>query len=433
MNFFYDSFLTLRGIHDYRRFLSRSQFFTTDQIIDYQTIRLKKLLIHCQLYIPWYQKRFREFNVNVKGEDPFSELGKLPVLTKRDVLQNHSEFFNVNFVDVSLKFRTSGTTGQQLISYTSPGQWINEQGCIWRQWKWAGYSFRDRVAIFRSYSPDANGPLIKVDKLKNWCYFSVFKMDDNSLEEYFSFLLKWKPRFLRAYPSALLLLARYALKRNQTIPSLRGAFVASESLDSSLRKLVQSAFDIPIFDHYGQAETTCMFHDCEEHDGMHVDWEYGYVELLESGNSAFRSIVATNLHNLAMPLLRYDTGDLSASDWKTCSCNRTSAVIERVLGRKDDFIIGADGSRIGTVNIYTFFSRVSDLERFQVVQDQIGHLDIMISLQSRGNDEESSKVVEDQIYSYFANFTALTVFVAFGENWVQSVEGKFSPFIQRCT
>jgi len=431
MNLFYDSILTFRGIFDYNRFLSRSQFFTNDQIIDYQKYHLKKLLIHCQLHIPWYSKKFRQFDINAHSSDPFRELSKLPILTKDEVLLNHSDFFNVNFLNKSLKFHTSGTTGQPLLSYTSSNQWIKEQGCIWRQWKWADYSFRDRIAIFRSYSPDANEPLIKLDRLKNWCYFSVFNMDDTSLKKYFDFLDKWKPHFLRAYPSSLLLLSQYALKHNRHIPSLKAAFVASESLHPDLRGIVDRAFNIPVFDHYGQAETTCMFHDCEEHKGMHVDWEYGYVELLKSNNSPHCNIIATNLHNLAMPLLRYDTGDITDSEWKSCSCKRTSPVINKIFGRQDDFIFSSDGSKISTVNIYTFFSKFSEIKRFQIVQNRIGYLNITISLHSDLNNQSNLNSLENRIYSYFTSFSGLKISTAYSEDWIQSPEGKFSSFIQR--
>ena len=54
-----------------------------------------------------------------------------------------------------------------------------------------------------------------------------------------------------------------------------------------------------------------MFHECEQHEGMHLNWEYGLVELLPTDEKNVYRIIATNLHNFSMPLLRYDTGDLA--------------------------------------------------------------------------------------------------------------------------
>ena len=118
------------------------------------------------------------------------------------------------------------------------------------------------------------------------------------------------PPFLRGYPSSLALLARFALDEGLRVPSLKAALTASESLTPAHRTVVREAFGIEIFDHYGQAEISCMLHECESHDGMHVLEDYGVVELVPTGDAGRFRLIATNLQNTAMPLIRYDTGDI---------------------------------------------------------------------------------------------------------------------------
>ena len=252
MNPLSDLMLTLRGVRKYNQYLSKSCFFENEHVRKAQSKWLSKILIHAHDTIPWYSSQFRKYGVNSRGENPFAELQKLPILTKQDVHENHADFCVSGASTKSLKFTTSGTTGEPLTTYTSPAQWVIEQGVIWRQWKWAGYKFRDRIAIFRSYSPKANQPSMRVDRLKNWAYFSVFRMDDESIHQYAAFLQQWKPRFLRGYPSSLLLVAQHAIHYHWKLPGLKAAFTASECVPDLLREKLREAFGIEVFDHYGQ-------------------------------------------------------------------------------------------------------------------------------------------------------------------------------------
>lgn len=426
-----DFLLTLKGIIFYNTFLKKSQFFTKDEILLKKKEWLNKLLKHCRENIPWYSIQFRKYGVKIDTDDPFFELNKLPILSKETVIDNHADFCISNAAENSLSFSTSGTTGKPLTVYTSFNQWIVEQGVIWRSWKWAGYRFRDKIAIFRSYSPLKNESKIKISRLRNWTYFSVFDMNDASLDEYLNYLIKWKPKFLRGYPSALKIICQHAIKRKVRIPSLIGAFSASEMVPEDLRDLLREAFTIELFDHYGQAEITCMFHECEEHLGMHLDWEYGHVELIphDIENKLYK-IIGTNLHNFSMPLLRYDTGDLSSGDWSTCSCSRSSTMLKSIYGRKDDYLISKDSSRMSTVNLYTYFSKLKDIKQFQIIQNVPGEISIIL-LFLENLDEFSKRNIKASIKEELIEKTDMYIEIISDKEFIQSDEGKMPSFIQR--
>jgi|APSaa5957512535_1039671.scaffolds.fasta_scaffold07886_3 phenylacetate-CoA ligase len=430
MNFLHDAYLTLQGIIHYSTFLKSSQNASLDEIKINQEAWLRKLLHHAYNNVPWYTSLFRELGVKPGSSDPFKELRKLPILTKREVRENHSDFCIAGVLKKSLSFSTSGTTGEPLTVYTSRNQWIVEQGVIWRQWKWAGYNFRDKIAIFRSYSPQQHEPSIKIDRIRNWAYFSVFQMGVDSLDEYAKFLQRWNPKFLRGYPSALKLIAEHALRNGWKLPNLKAAFSASEVVPEGLRETLRNAFGIELFDHYGQAEITCMFHDCEEHTGMHIDWEYGYVELLPTLVPDIYKVVATNLHNFSMPLLRYDTGDLVVGGWKTCKCGRASPIVKSILGRKDDYILTHDGSRLSTVNLYTYFSKINGIQRFQLMQESLGELIVFLETKT-DISQENALVLRERIIGELTAITGLIIYVTLSSSFVQSAEGKFPTFVQR--
>ena len=430
MKKFNDLFLTLKGIVGYYRFLKKSQAYPDAKIVSYQSEWLSALLTHAHKNIPWYSKLFREYGVDVNSSSPLEQLKKLPILSKEQVKANHSDFCVSRVSKGSMKFSTSGTTGAPLTVYTSFNQWIIEQGVIWRQWKSAGYNFRDRMAIFRSYSPVKGDPLIKVDRLRNWTYFSVFDMNDEAIANYVTYLQKWKPKFLRGYPSALNLVAEHALRYGWSLPSLKGAFSASEVVPGTLRKNLHDAFGIELFDHYGQAEITCMFHECEEHSGMHINWEYGVVELLPTSEKGIFKIIATNLHNFSMPLIRYDTGDLAVGDWESCNCIRSSRKIKSIRGRQDDYLYMSDKSRTSSVNLYTYFAKLEEIQQFQLIHENYGELTVLLRMNGKITNQKwleiSGKITQDLISK-----TNLKIQCPRNFNFVQSSEGKLPVFIQR--
>lgn len=430
MNKLVDLSLTYRGILRYHRFLNKSQYLSSSEVRSIQSAWLSKLLRHAYRNVPWYSALFREVGVNVNSLAPFDELKKLPVLTKDEVRHSHSDFCISGVADKSLKFSTSGTTGEPLTAYTSTNQWVMEQGVIWRQWRSAGYKFRDRIAIFRSYSPAKGESLIRRDRLRNWSYFSVFDMNDEAIDQYARYLQEWQPKFLRGYPSALNLVADHALKYGWSLPSLKAALTASEAVPHDLRDKLRRAFGIEVFDHYGQAEITCMFHECEVHDGMHNNWEYGIVELIPTAESGIYKIVATNLHNFSMPLLRYDTGDLAVGDWEVCGCGRTSPKVRAIRGRQDDYLLMSDQSKTSVVNLYTYFAKLDELQRFQLVQSRPGELTVLFSL---GRDVAGEKWVEisERIILDLESKTSLRIKCPRDFEFIQSSEGKLPAFVQR--
>ncbi len=428
---FKDLSLTIKGILFHYTFLRKSQFFSETDIYTHQKNLLQDLMIHCKQNISWYTKAFRKYDIDPYNEDIFKEFYKLPVLTKNEVRESQSDFTLTGAAGKGLLFSTSGTTGEPFSVFTSPKQWINEQGVIWRHWSWAGYKFRDKIAIFRSYSPAKGMPKIKKDYLRNWSYFSVFDMDKESIDEYAKYLIKWNPKYLRGYPSALLLICDHAIQNNWTLDGLKGAFTASEVVTEELREKLKLAFNIEVFDHYGQAEITCMLHECDSHKGMHVDWEYGHVDFIETGEPNIYKLVATNLHNYYTPLLRYDTGDMVLGPIETCTCGRTSPVVKSIFGRQDQYLIMHDGSKASTVNLYTYFSNKENIQRFQMSQKKPGELQIKINPWKKMNLEEE-KIFSKSIKLDLEKHSRLKIDIEMTDEFILSLEGKFSSFIQKC-
>lgn len=427
-----DLSLSYRGILLYNKLFSSSQYFPISELQQYQIDCLKKLLIETYENIKFYRDLFWHHDFDpYKDFKTLEDIKRLPLLTKEKARRNQSRLANDNKIKNALELRTSGSTGEIFKEYVSRYQWIIEQGIVWRHWKWLNYKFRDRMAIVRSYVPDKGEPLWKLDRARNFLYFSAYHLTPGNAERYLMVMQKWKPTILRGYPASLYILARISEEKRINIPPLKGVLTASEMLLPHYRDAIERAFNAKVFDWYGQAETTVTMNECEAHEGMHINMEYGLCELLpdSSLNDNERRIVATNLHNDAMPLIRYDTGDIAVLHEKedSCLCGRTLPLIKYIKGRSDDFLYAPEGRIIPSVNLYTMMYHFDHIISFQFIQNDKKSLEIRI----KGNSINSQDVsqLEHEIKNRFGNGIDLSI--SQSGDFIQTEEGKKNPIISR--
>ena len=85
-------------------------------------------------------------------------------------------------------------------------------------------------------------------------------------------------------------------------------------------------------------------------------------------------LLLTNLHNMAMPLIRYDQADLAVlGDGAPCPCGRRLRRLEAIQGRVMDSILRPDGSDVPPFSVTSVVRETPGLRRFQIVQERPGH------------------------------------------------------------
>ena len=89
-------------------------------------------------------------------------------------------------------------------------------------------------------------------------------------------------------------------------------------------------------------------------------------------------MVATGFYNLAMPLIRYKTGDMGSVSKKKCSCGRKHDVIENIDGRIDDVVVTPDGRRIGGSGLTNALKHSKGFDFVQIVQNDLSSIDVKL-------------------------------------------------------
>ncbi len=135
---------------------------------------------------------------------------------------------------------------------------------------------------------------------------------------------------------------------------------------------------------------------CPEHEHYHVQSENVLLEVLDNNGRPCRPgqsgrVVATTLHNFAMPLIRYDIGDYATAG-EPCSCGRGLPVISRILGRVRNMLTLPTG---GQVWPYFSANKLRDhvpIRQFQLMQKTLTRLELRIVPERPLTAEDEAKM-----------------------------------------
>jgi phenylacetate-CoA ligase len=136
-------------------------------------------------------------------------------------------------------------------------------------------------------------------------------------------------------PSNLAALAEQARSDNIQLPSLKYLKTMGEVVSPEIRDICREVWGLKVVDIYSCRELNILGLQCPETDHYHVQSERIILEVLDKdgrpcGLGETGRVVLTDLHNYAMPFIRYEIGDF-AEVGGDCICGRSLPVLTRVL------------------------------------------------------------------------------------------------------
>jgi phenylacetate-CoA ligase len=359
--------------------------------------RLQKIVRHAYKNVDYYKDVLRATSIRNGRLESLEQFREIPVLTRDFVRKNHALLVDPSrrwFVE---RITTSGSAGSATPLRQSWNQIAFDFASIWWSFGFGGYRFRDGMATLRSYVPDVNQPLWAEDKLRGFYFMSAYHLDDRSLRHYVDMLAVRKLPYLRGYPHSLSELASYCLREGIRDISFKNVFTCSENLSKIQRERIEQAFSTRIIDRYGNIEMVAHATQCAHGGVYHVDPLYGYVEIVgdadvEVGVGESGRVIATGLHNFAMPLLRYEIGDIATRGDGQCICGLQTPTLQAVCGRVDDSLVKADGSAIPPVNFYTMFQKYPQFDGFKIIQGVDKAITVQIKAQQLSSEDREAVV-----------------------------------------
>lgn len=369
-----------QSIKKHLDFLLKSQWWSENELKEYQNEKLRALIKYAYENVPYYNDLFKKLKLKPDDIKNTNDLVKLPILKKKTIREN---FKNIKIISKKLLKRnlfltgSSGSTGEPLFYYNTKEAYSLNIAANLRGWYWMGFRLGDKYV---KLSQNPRNSIIKhfQDKFSNNLYLATNPLTDENFNYLLRRIEKYESKIIRCYPDPLLFLARY-LKNNPNYDiNVNAINTTGNTLYPEVRMEIELAFGCKIFDSYSCEGTLTIF-ECPTHECYHSAEEYGISEVLdEDGNKITNGIgklISTDLWNWVHPFIRYDTQDLVEVSSQPCTCGRKLLRINRILGRDNDIILSSTGQRFIVHNFTGFFQQdlpelKQSVDQFQVVKNK---------------------------------------------------------------
>jgi len=356
-------FVTGMKPHAWLDRLEAMQWWGHSQMLDWQSVELTKMLEHAISTVPYYERVLSPIDA-AEESDVQSRLRKLPVLTKEQVRENFQELQSTLAMRRKpLEFSTSGSTGKPLKIRVDRAAFARYFSAKFRALGWYGVDFADRQVRIWGF-PFKRSEQITWrlrDLLQNRLRLISFDLSTETLEHFYRRCLRFQPVYINGYTSAIHRFASFIEESGKEGASLGLKLVVptAEVLYDWQREQIERVFGCPVMNDYGGAEAQCVALECPA-GRFHITHENVIVEILDAEGRAVPAgepgfVTITSLCNMAMPLIRYQNGDIAAMEPNAyCECGRHLGlpVLSRIIGRSADVLLRTDGQPTHWTVIY---------------------------------------------------------------------------------
>lgn len=385
--------------------------YSIQQWRDYQTLQLRKLLLHAYETVPFYRDKYGKagFHSDFFKKFELDDLNKLPYLEKDDLRKyGTSTLLSSNREKGGVFFSSSGSTGTPtkiLFSSSFHQRWSAAFEARIRHW--AGVDrFQARGMIGgRRVLPEAvaKPPFHRFNWVEKQIYFSAYHIAPQNVGHYLSAMSKYHIRYMTGYAMSNYFLANLIKEQSLIAPNLLAVITSSEKLTAYMRGTLSKVYNCRVFDSYSGVEACGLISETSEGELL-LSPDVGIMEIYdENGNEVqpggTGEIISTGLLNFDQPLIRYRIGDVvTLSVDQASKCGRNMPVIKEINGRLEDKIIGPDGRQM--VRFHALYIDILGIVAAQIVQEKINYFTINLVVdQSFMNKSESviSKRLKSQL------------------------------------
>jgi phenylacetate-CoA ligase len=412
---------------------AQSEWFAAARLQELQFSQFGVLAAHAYASVPFYRERWRDCYDPALPLTP-ARLAALPLLSRSD-LQEHFDALCSRQPPAAhgapQESRTSGSTGSPVRVIKTP-----ICGLLWNAFALRDHLWRRRdlgtklAGIRQGVTPGsfagwgsatdgvvATGPAV------------VRGIEEDAASQ-IDWLLQERPAYLITHPSMAAELARLSLARGIRFEGLREVRTFGELLDDETRALCREAWGVPVTDTYSTTETGYIALQCPDHPHYHVQSEGVLVEILDDAGAACAvgetgRVVVTDLHNFAMPLIRYDVGDF-AEVGAACDCGRGLPVLRRIVGRVRNMLLTADGRRFWPAIGSRAIAEAGPIRQYQLVQKEYDLVEVRLVTAAPLTREQETQVRE-LVQARLP--VACRIDLVYCERIARSAGGKFEDFM----
>ena len=357
-------------INNAARIIKNINLLTMDQKLNWQN--------KSKWDIANFHYKYNEFYYNkIQGQMP-EKWEDLPIMQKKDyqteIKNMLSSGYKINKVYLA---NTSGSSGHPFFYAKNKSAHAMTWALTQNRYRWHGLTLDSKQARYFGSPLENNGRYFEIlkDFMFNRKKLLIFDLSDDALEKHIKIFTKIKFNYIYGYTNSLVLFARYLLRKKITLniicPTIKICITTSEVLTNEDRKILQSAFGVQVINEYGVSEAggITAFEDIESN--WILSHETQFIEIVDDEGSSVNignegKILITDLHNKAMPFIRYEVGDVGILNFIN---SNNYITLSKLTGRTNDTILLPSGKTSPGLTFY-YISR-SILESSGILKEFI--------------------------------------------------------------
>lgn len=410
--------------YKHRKFLEEFDSWILQDKLDYQFKELVRFISYAKNNSKYYNNLYKDIDLSeIKS---LEDLKMLPIVSKEDIRLNIKDIITTN--KGAITSHTGGTTGKSLVVTMTKNDMMKRMAMLDHFKSRVGYEhLKMRRATF-------NGKPIVPPKQKKKCFwrynkackqmiYSPFHLSEDNMKYYVQSLNKFKPKAIDGFFMAIVDLASYIERNNLELKFQPIAiFPTSETLTTSGRKLIERVFKCKVYDQYASSEGAPFVTECK-HQKLHMELSSGVFEHYKNDND---EILVTSFTTHGTPLIRYQIDDAMVFDSKNtkCVCGSDSILVDKIQGRKLDFLLTADGVKIYSGNVANLFKNIPNvIIRSHVVQNKLDEVDIYLEVDKEKYLNIFDNQIKDEFLQMFGKKTHVNIYHV--DEIEREISGKF--------
>lgn len=346
--------------------------------------KFSKLLKDVYQTNSFYRNRLDAIGFDPANDSDKDIIKKIPPLTKAQIQGKKKQLLSRHHRHFLKSRSTGGSTGKPLKFYKERRALALNDFIMYRCYKWYGIDIGDKQVRFWGSVAGPQGVKSRMkDFLLNRITLSAFSISKKTCLKYYQRIIQFKPDYFYGYTTAIYGFCRYAdeLGLDLKALNLKAVVCTAETMYPHHRQCFDKVFNCPVVNEYGSSENGVIAFMCPK-GNMHMMSDHLIIEFLNDEDEPVKTgesgrIVISDLSSYAMPLIRYDIGDIGSQLETPCSCGVTLPLMEVVEGRKQDFIQTTEGSLVHPAYL-CYNLKINHIHEFRVYQNCIDRFLIQI-------------------------------------------------------
>lgn len=337
--------------------------------------------------VPYYRRKLEMAGLSPDDIKGLDDIEKLPFCDKLDFRDNYPFGTLAVPMDQLVRFHaSSGTTGKmKVVGYTANDVELWSEA-LCRSFAMAGMQKGDLVHIAYGYGlfTGGLGPHYACQKFGS----VAIPVSGGNTARQIQIITEWQPQVICCTPTYMLHIIDVIEKNgvDKSLVKLKSGLFGAEAWTHEMKDQIEGRIGLKAFDIYGLTEIVgpgvgCSCDCCG--DQIHINSDMFWPEIVdpETGKvlpeGEMGELVFSSLLKEGVPMIRYNTHDLTRIHYGKCACGRTTPRIDKITGRADDMLI-IRGVNVFPTQIEAAVMKFKEvLPHYMIYVDRVNNLDVI--------------------------------------------------------